>query len=114
MLNVAQIFEKLWQACAFKRESLPIITRDIFDAQGFILARDLIATRPLPPFSNSAMDGYGVCLADAGKEVIVAGRTLAGESNADITLKPGFCHKVMRSQKANRSIIHNFWLYLWH
>ena len=95
MLNVAQIFEKLWQACAFKRESLPIITRDIFDAQGFILARDLIATRPLPPFSNSAMDGYGVCLADAGKEVIVAGRTLAGESNADITLKPGFCHKVM-------------------
>lgn len=95
MLGVAQIFEKLWQACRFKRESLRTITQDIFSAQGFVLARDVVATRPLPPFSNSAMDGYAVCLSDAGKEVVVAGRTLAGQSNAEISLKPGFCHKVM-------------------
>lgn len=95
MLSVEQIFEKLWQACRFKRESLHTITQDIFAAQGFVLARDVIATRPLPPFSNSAMDGYAVCLSDAGKEVEIDGRTLAGESNVDFTLTQGFCHKVM-------------------
>lgn len=95
MLGVAQIFERLWQECRFVRESRQSITRDIFGAQGFVLAQDIIATRPLPPLSNSAMDGYAVCVQDAGKEVKVHGRTLAGESNADFALTQGMCHKVM-------------------
>ncbi|MDY2823777.1 MAG: molybdopterin molybdotransferase MoeA [Helicobacter sp.] len=95
MLGVGEIFEKLWQSCAFKRESLSIINQDLCSAQGFVLAQDIVATRPLPPFDNSAMDGYAVRIEDAGKEVKLAGRTLAGESNAGFVLTQGVCHKVM-------------------
>jgi molybdopterin molybdotransferase len=40
----------------------------IGDAAGRVLATDLIADRPLPPFDYSAMDGYAVAAADCGSD----------------------------------------------
>lgn len=51
----------------------------IFDAVGLILAKDFKCTRALPPFNNSAMDGYGVKLADAGGIVDIDGAIFAGD-----------------------------------
>ncbi len=59
------------------------------------MAEDLICTRALPPFSNSAMDGYGVRLADAGQCVPIAATFLAGESAAGFTLTDSQACKVM-------------------
>lgn len=40
----------------------------LLEADGRILARDLIAPLPLPPFTNSAVDGYAVRHADLARE----------------------------------------------
>jgi molybdopterin molybdotransferase len=50
-------------------------------ANGRILAQDIRATISLPPFNNSAMDGYGVKLNDAGLDVKVVDTILAGEQH---------------------------------
>lgn len=71
------------------------IERPLFEAIGGVLAEDLLCTRALPPFSNSAMDGYGVRLADAGRCVPIAATFLAGEPVAGFTLPEGQACKVM-------------------
>src|ERR1700690_239336 len=52
------------------------------DADGRILARDISATLPLPPFTNSAVDGYAVRSRDLPDEAEAAfpvtGRIQAG------------------------------------
>jgi molybdopterin molybdotransferase len=56
----------------------------LIDADGRILARDIVAPLPLPPFTNSAVDGYAVRRDDLprGKEQTfpVTGRVTAGAS----------------------------------
>ena len=53
------------------------------EADGRVLAQALIAPRDLPPFANSAVDGYAIRVADlaagAATSVPVLGRTMAGE-----------------------------------
>jgi molybdopterin molybdotransferase len=61
-------------------------------ARGRVTAADLKAPVDLPPFDNSAVDGYAVrhadLRADADSKLAIAGRLTAGAS-ADIALKPG-------------------------
>jgi molybdopterin molybdotransferase len=68
-------------------EPLPVVDMPLSEAQGRVLARDLVARRTQPPAAVSAMDGYAVRGADVAKapvtlEVIgevAAGRPFAGE-----------------------------------
>jgi molybdopterin molybdotransferase len=46
---------------------------------GRVVAVDVHAAHDLPPFDNSAMDGYAVRAADAGEELPVAGQSFAGD-----------------------------------
>ena len=63
-----------------------------------VLAEDIIATHNLPPYDNSAMDGYAVKLSDAGKFVKVTHTIFAGDDyNAD--LETGFGIKIMTGAK---------------
>ena len=48
------------------------------DAIGRVLAEDLVAGGPLPAFPSSAVDGYAVRAADAGKALRVLGESAAG------------------------------------
>src|SRR5882757_3617085 len=54
----------------------------LVDADGRVLARDIAAPLPLPPFTNSAVDGYAIRNADLPREVEQAfpldGRIQAG------------------------------------
>jgi len=77
-----------------KPTSLKIVP--IEEALGFVLAEDVIATHNLPPFDNSAMDGYAVKVEDSGKSVpvpctIFAGDNFTGEllSNSAIKIMTG-------------------------
>lgn len=45
---------------------------------GRVLAEDLVATASLPAFASSAVDGYAVRAADAGKQLRVVGESAAG------------------------------------
>ena len=57
-----------------RREFVPIE-----HAIGRVLAQDVTARHNLPPFDNSAMDGYAVICADAGKRVPAEHTIFAGD-----------------------------------
>src|SRR5438552_10455426 len=67
-------------------------TVTLADADGRILAKDILAPLALPPFTNSAVDGYAVSshhLPQAGEQAFaVTGRVQAGVS-AQAPVKPG-------------------------
>jgi molybdopterin molybdotransferase len=67
------------------------------DADGRILARDIAASLPLPPFTNSAVDGYAVQSRDlpAAAEAAfpVTGRIQAGASASE-AIKPGHATRI--------------------
>ena len=54
---------------------------------GRVLAEPVAAVRDLPPFANSAMDGYALRAAEAGSNLPVAFRIAAGDDPPD--LPPG-------------------------
>lgn len=67
------------------------------DARGRVLATDLVAPHPLPPFSNSAMDGYAVRsadLVDLPVELPVAADVPAGRTDGP-ALAAGTAHRIM-------------------
>jgi len=64
----------------------------IEEALGYVLAQDVVATHNLPPFDNSAMDGYAVKIEDSGRCVkvtstIFAGDDFHGELHSKIAIK---------------------------
>lgn len=63
------------------------------DAEGRVLAEPLIAALDLPPWANSAMDGYALRLADwTGQPLPVSQRIQAG--TAPTPLQPGSCARI--------------------
>jgi len=79
----------------------PAETAALADAQGLVLAEDVVAELALPVFDNSAMDGYAVRAQDVSSatpehpvvlpvaEDIPAGRT------DELALRPGTAHRIM-------------------
>ncbi|MBK5005070.1 molybdopterin molybdotransferase MoeA [Pseudomonas sp. S32] len=63
------------------------------EAQGRVLATDLVASLDLPPWPNSAMDGYALRMADwQGQPLPVSQRIFAG--HAPQPLQPGTCARI--------------------
>jgi molybdopterin molybdotransferase len=63
------------------------------EADGRVLAEPLVATLDLPPWANSAMDGYALRLADwLGEPLAVSQRVQAGQ--APEALLPGSCARI--------------------
>ena len=77
-------------------EAAPVTERErvpLAQAQGRVLAVDLIAGLDLPPWPNSAMDGYALCLADwTGEPLPVSQRVFAGQAPQPLT--PGTCARI--------------------
>ncbi|MGQ7818502.1 molybdopterin molybdotransferase MoeA [Metapseudomonas furukawaii] len=66
---------------------------DLAEADGRVLAEPLVSGIDLPPWDNSAMDGYALRLADwQGEPLVVSQRILAG--NAPEPLEPGTCARI--------------------
>ncbi len=80
---------------------LPVETRAITDALGLVLAEDIVAQHDVPPFDNSAMDGFALRAADtvdAGPDnpvTLAVIETLAAGHVADHSLEPGKAIKIM-------------------
>ena len=72
-------------------------TVELADAAGRVLASDVEAREAIPPFPNSAMDGYAVQSADVSRDgalLRVVGEIAAG-SPTDEVLQPGCAMKIM-------------------
>src|ERR1700753_3815189 len=69
----------------------------LVEADGRILARDVTAPLPLPPFTNSAVDGYAVASGDLphsdAQPFTVSGRIQAG-SSATAPIAPGHATRI--------------------
>ncbi len=82
-------------------QPLPALELTLLDAHGCVLAEDVTAAYALPPFDNSAMDGYAVRASDlagaseqAPVTLPVVGDIAAGSSGA-YRVQPGLCVRIM-------------------
>lgn len=77
-------------------ETMPVSANEqvaLADGDGRVLAEPLIAGLDLPPWANSAMDGYALRLADwTGEPLVVSQRIQAG--SAPQPLQPGSCARI--------------------
>ena len=67
---------------------------DLAECVGRVLAEDLIADASLPSFPSSAVDGYAVRAADAGKTLRVVGESAAGKP-FDGAIAPGTAARIL-------------------
>ncbi len=92
LLPVEQALERLLALA----EAAPISgveTVALADGHGRVLAEPLVATLDLPPWPNSAMDGYALCQADwQGEPLVVTQRIFAGQAPAP--LQAGTCARI--------------------
>ncbi len=79
-----------------KQKSIKIVP--IEEALGSILAEDITATHNLPPFDNSAMDGYAVKVSDSSQTLHVCHTIFAGD-NYTQELQNGTAIKIMTGAK---------------
>ncbi|WP_277590032.1 gephyrin-like molybdotransferase Glp [Pseudomonas chlororaphis] len=85
---LARLLEMAEATPILERERLPLAA-----AQGRVLADDLVSILDLPPWPNSAMDGYALRAADwSGEALVVSQRIFAGQ--APEPLAPGTCARI--------------------
>ncbi|WP_413795625.1 MULTISPECIES: molybdopterin molybdotransferase MoeA [unclassified Pseudomonas] len=76
--------------------STPILQREhvpLAAASGRVLAEDLVSSLDLPPWPNSAMDGYALRLADwNGEPLVVSQRIFAGQAPEPLAI--GTCARI--------------------
>ncbi len=90
MLSVSQAVERiLARTTTTKLETIPAI-----EAHGRVLGADAIAARVLPPFDNSAMDGFAVRSGELPGSLPIAGVIAAGDPPGT-ELAPGTVLRIM-------------------
>lgn len=98
--DTAPAVMRVTEALASIRARLPVLTGietvPVAEADGRVLAADLVAPIDLPPFDNSAVDGYALRAADlapgAGTRLPVRGRVPAG--TAPDSARRGFAVRI--------------------
>ena len=78
-------------------DRLPVVEVARADAAGLVLAADIVADESVPPFDNTAVDGYAVMAADTAAapcELQVIGEVAAG-AVADVAVTPGTAIRIM-------------------
>ncbi len=94
-LSVAEARQRIVDCCALRR--LPAENVSLQSAQGRILHSDVIAPSDLPPFANSAMDGFALRATDlpasGDRRLRVVGTCLAGDPNV-VSIGTGECLRI--------------------
>ena len=94
MIDLEDAQRTVLEACS----PLAAVTSPTAEALGLVLAEDVVADEDVPPFPNSAVDGYAVIaadLADPPAEVRVVGETAAGAPPFERTVRRGEAVRVM-------------------
>ncbi|TMC73279.1 MAG: molybdopterin molybdotransferase MoeA [Chloroflexi bacterium] len=85
------------EAAALVLENTPVLGVErvaLAHCVGRVLAEDLVSPASLPAFPSSAVDGYAVRAADAGKPLRVLGESAAGRPFAG-TIEPGTAARIL-------------------
>jgi molybdopterin molybdotransferase len=92
MLSVSEARERILNAFQPLEKELAMLER----CAGRVLAEDILAGNDLPPFDNSAMDGFALHPADLNSRLPLAVvADIRAGSPADIRLQPGECARIM-------------------
>uniref|UniRef100_A0A2N9J1U7 Molybdopterin biosynthesis protein CNX1 n=1 Tax=Fagus sylvatica TaxID=28930 RepID=A0A2N9J1U7_FAGSY len=70
-------------------QRLPPVTVPLLDSLGKVLAEDIRAPDPLPPYPASVKDGYAVIAADGPGEYSVIAEARAGNDGVGVIVTPG-------------------------
>ncbi|KAF2580883.1 hypothetical protein F2Q68_00000732 [Brassica cretica] len=70
-------------------ERLPPVVVSLQEALGKVLAEDIRAPDPLPPYPASVKDGYAVVASDGPGEYPVITESRAGNDGLGVTVTPG-------------------------
>ncbi|CAK9188389.1 unnamed protein product [Ilex paraguariensis] len=87
-------------------QRLPPVTLPLHEALGKILAEDIRAPDPLPPYPASVKDGYAVVALDGHGEYPIIVESRAGNDGVGVTITPGTVAYVTTGGK---SIIFNLY-----
>ncbi|XP_061338167.1 molybdopterin biosynthesis protein CNX1 [Gastrolobium bilobum] len=85
MISVADALQTILNVS----KRLPPVTVSLHDALGKVLAQDVRAPDPLPPYPASVKDGYAVVAADGPGEYPVITESRAGNDGLGVTVTPG-------------------------
>jgi molybdopterin molybdotransferase len=96
--NVA-VENSLQNACVTALKEIIGIDR----ALGRVLSKDILCRKNLPSFNNSAMDGFAIKAADAGKILRVNAVIYAGDVK-EPSLKDAECYKIMTGAKVPNDV----------
>ena len=91
MVDLEDVQRLVLEACP----PLAPVTVELADAVGRVLAADVVAGEDVPPFANSAVDGYAVRAADVPGELRVVGEVAAGAEPYDGILGAGEAVRIM-------------------
>jgi molybdopterin molybdotransferase len=96
MISVEEALERILAAIS----PLPAVTIPLAEATGLVLAEDITAEEDLPPFANSAMDGYALRSADSRPQAGQPARlrvigTIAAGYVAERAVEPGTTMRIM-------------------
>jgi molybdopterin molybdotransferase len=75
-------------------QPLPPIDLALLDAAGCALAADIVAHEHVPPFDNSAMDGYVVSTEQSDEWLTIVGEVAAGD-DPKVSVEPGTAVRIM-------------------
>ena len=84
MISVEQASKIIFESIDFTNKSVEIA---LSDALGYVLYHDVISPINMPPFRQSAMDGYAINLHDSNNYALI-GEVKAGDGH-QLHLKPG-------------------------
>jgi len=93
MIDLAEAQRLVLEACPL----LPARPHDLGEVVGLVLAADVVAGDDVPPFDNSAVDGYAVRAVDVAAtpvELVVAGEIAAGAAS-ERSVQPGEAVRIM-------------------
>lgn len=97
MIPLADAQARVRAACA-AGGVLPAVRCSLVDALGLVLAEPVVASGPVPPFANTAMDGYALRAADtegAPVRLRVVGELPAGRNPAGLYVGAGEAVRIM-------------------
>lgn len=93
MISLAEATEFVLSGC---RIADPVDVA-VADSLGLVIAEPIVSSEPVPPFDNTAMDGFAVVADDtnsAPRELAIIG-TLAAGARPDIQMSPGNAVRIM-------------------
>jgi molybdenum cofactor synthesis domain-containing protein len=91
MVDLEDVQRLVLEACP----PLAPVTAELAAAVGRVLAADVVAGEDVPPFANSAVDGYAVRAADVPGELRVVGEVAAGAEPYDGVVGAGEAVRIM-------------------